>query len=291
MHELRETSVSPYENMDTTGPYRIKVLEKALAIIDLFDEPGLELTATEIAERLELNKTTAFRIASVLEVAGYLAKAPSTLRYRLGFKLFHLGSLVEGSAHIQRRARPYLEELKQQCDETVHLVVLHHGEALYLDKIEGKRAVRVVSRVGQTLPAHCSAVGKCLLAYLPDAEVDAIVRERVLERFTENTITDRAALHAELRRVRERGYATDEEEIELGLKCVAAPIRNAADEVVAAISLSGPKFRLDGEEMKRIVRLVLAAASRVSAAMCDDAAPTPEPRRRLRLARNGPGGE
>jgi DNA-binding IclR family transcriptional regulator len=91
--------------------------------------------------------------------------------------------------------------------------------------------------------------------------------------------------------VRERGYAIDEEEIELGLKCVAAPVRNAADEVVAAISLSGPKFRLDGDEMKRIVRLVLAAASRVSAAMCDDAAHTPEPRRRLRLARNGPVGE
>jgi DNA-binding IclR family transcriptional regulator len=250
-----------------TGRYRIKVLEKALAVLELFDEQGKELTVTEIGERLGIHKTTAFRIATVLDEANFLEKSPGSMRYRLGYKVFHLGSLVESGNELKRRARPILEDLKQECDETVHLVVLSKGEALYLDKIEGRKTVRVVSRVGMTLPAHCSGVGKVLLAHLPDDEVEGIVRSKGLKRFTPNTITERQALHAELRKIRERGYALDDEEIEIGLKCVAAPIEDASGTVIGALSISGPAFRFDGKEAERLTAHALRAATRVSEAM------------------------
>lgn len=267
--------------------YRIKVLEKALAALELFDQPGLELTAAEIARRLGTSKATAFRILSVLEDASYLERVREAGGYRLGYMLHRLGSLVEGSAVIQRRVRPFLEELKQQCDETVHLVVLHKGEALYLDKIEGRKAIRVVSRIGMTLPAHCSGVGKALLAYLPEDEVEEIIRAKGLERFTPNTITDREALAAELRLVRRNGYAVDNEEIELGLKCVAAPVRDASGCVVAAVSISGPKFRFDDGTMRELVPLLCRTTAEISAALGNGTAParikTPRRSRHARI--------
>lgn len=253
--------------MSTTNQYRIKVLEKALAVLELFDEQGTELTVTEIGERLGIHKTTAFRIVTVLDEANYLEKAHGSMKYRLGFKLLHLGSLVEGGTELKKRARPILEKLKQECDETVHLVILNKGEALYLDKIEGLKTVRVVSRVGMTLPAHCSGVGKVLLAYLPDDRVETIIRAKGLKRFTPNTITERDALRAELRRIRERGYALDNEEIEIGLKCVAAPISDGSGTVIGALSISGPTFRFDGKEAERLTAQALRAAARVSEAM------------------------
>lgn len=260
--------------------YRIKVLEKALAVLELFaDSPG-DLTLTQIGQRLRLSKPTAFRIVNVLEEADYLERVPGSQGYRLGLKLHRLGSLVESTTALQKLAHPFLQEVAEKCGETVHLTVLNKGEALYLDKIEGNHSVRVVSRVGMRLPAHCSGVGKVLLAHLPQDEIDAIVRERGLPRLTPSTITDRQALADELRRIRARGYALDNEEIEIGLRCVAAPIRDAADRVVAAISISGPKFRFEDGERDKFISLVLRTSERISSALQTDAAPARQSSRR-----------
>lgn len=246
------------------GQYRIKVLEKALDILDLFDNKSEELSAAEINQRLGLNKTTTFRILRILEESDYLERAPESLKFRLGFKLYRLGSLVEGNVEIQKLAHPFLEDLKDKCDETVHLVVLHSGEALYLDKIEGKKAIRVVSRVGMKLPAHCSGVGKVLLASLPEANVEKILRKRGLKRFTRNTISDLETLKKELARVRVQGYAIDNEEIEVGLKCVAAPIMDSRGEVIAAISISGPRDRFLESDIARLLPMVLNTSEQIS---------------------------
>lgn len=264
----------------TSAPrYRIKVLEKALAVLDLLGEARGDLTLAQLSERLGISKPTAFRIVTVLEHADYLERAPGSQGFRLGFKLHRLGSLVDGSAALQKLARPVLEDLTARCDDTVHLVVLNKGEALYLDKIEGKRSVRVVSRAGMRLPAHCSGVGKVLLAHISEDEVDAVIKERGLPRFTPNTITDRQALYAELGEIRERGYAIDNEEIEVGLKCVAAPVRDETGNVVAAISVSGPKFRFD-DQLEGLVSLVLRASDRISAALRNQAPPQARARSR-----------
>lgn len=254
-------------SMPVSRAYQIKVLEKVTRILDLFDEKGKELTATEIHESLDLNKSTTFRILNILEEASYLERNPVTLKYRLGFKLYYLGSLVEGRTEIRNLSHPFLEELKEKCDETVHLVVLDHGEALYLDKLEGKKAIRVVSRIGWRLPAHCSGVGKVLLASLPEEAVDKVIQEKGLKRFTNNTITDSKALKIELARIQKQGYAIDNEEIEVGLKCVAAPLIGSDAEVIAAISISGPKERFNDIEIKRLIPLVKSTSSQISSVL------------------------
>lgn len=253
--------------MKKTRTYQIKVLCKVMKVLDLFDEKGKELTATEIHEILDLNKSTTFRILNILEERGYLERNPLTLKYRLGFKLYYLGSLVEGRAEIRNLAHPFLEELKEKCDETVHLVVLDHGEALYLDKLEGEKAIRVVSRVGWRLPAHCSGVGKALLASLEEDLVNDIIKEKGLKRFTNNTITDLETLKIELARIRKQVYAIDNEEIEVGLKCIAAPVKDGEDRVVAAISISGPKERFNGIEMKRLIPLIKSTSEQISSVL------------------------
>ena len=272
--------------MPERGHYKIKVLEKALAILELFDQPGVELTATGVAKKLAMSKATAFRILSVLEARSYLERARDGGAYRLGFMLHRLGSLVEGRAVIQRRARGVLEELKQECDETVHLVVLDDGEALYLDKIEGRKAIRVVSRVGMRLPLHCSGVGKVLLAYLPDDEIDEIIRLKGTRASHAEHDHQRAPLRAELRLVRRKGFAVDNEEIELGLKCVAAPVRDASGEVVAAVSISGPKYRFDDATTRELVRLLCRAGDRISSALGHEGASTPSDSNSDRRSRN-----
>jgi len=250
--------------MKNSNPYKIKVLEKIIKILDLFDEKGKELTPTEIRESLGLNKSTVFRILNILVEASFLERDSVTSKYRLGFKLYYLGSLVEGRSEIKNLAHPFLEELKEKCDETVHLVVLDHGEAFYLDKLEGKKAIRVVSNVGWRLPVHCTGVGKVLLASLPEETVRNIIQEKSLKRFTNNTITDLETLKIELARIRKQGYAIDNEEIEVGLKCVAAPLKYSAGETIAAISVSGPKERFNGAEMKRLILLVKSTSERIS---------------------------
>ncbi len=239
--------------------YKIKVLDKALQILDLFVDRGGDLTLTQIHELLHFNKVSTFRILKNLEGAGYLEKDPDSARYRLGLKAYRLGSAAEPHARLRILVRPTLEELNRRTNETVHLAVLHQGEVLYLDKIEGRQTIRVITRVGMKLPAHCSGVGKVLLSDLPEESLDAFIRQMGLPGFTPNTITAPEALKRELARVRRQGFALDNEEIEEGLKCVSAPVRDAAGRILAAISISAPKERFD-RERDNYTRLVMDAA-------------------------------
>ena len=249
--------------MNSTNRYKIKVLEKALRILDLFDEKGKELSITEINDILGFNKTSTFRIVKNLEEADFIEKDSDTQKYKLGVRLYYLGSLAEPHTKLVKIARPFLRRLNQACDETVHLAVLHQGEALYLDKIEGRKVIQVISSVGTKLPSHCSGVGKTLLAALPEGALDSIIRQKGLLGFTLHTITDPDALRLELARVRQQGYAIDNEEIEEGLKCVAAPVLDAGSRVVAAISISTPKERFD-REVSAFIRNVTQTAREIS---------------------------
>lgn len=251
--------------MKNQGRYRIKVLEKALNILDLFDEEGKELSVTEISTGLDLNKPSTFRILSNLEDFGYLDKDPKTSRYCLGSKLYHLGSLAEPHVRIKKVARPFLKRMNEQCNETVHLAVLQQGEALYVDKIEGKRTIRVITRVGTRLPAHCSGVGKVLLSALSEEALVKILLKKGLARFTENTITDLDVLKLELTKCEKRRYSTDNEEIEEGLKCVAAPV-NENGKIVAAISISAHSERFNKESL-RYISMVMETAEAISNAL------------------------
>jgi DNA-binding IclR family transcriptional regulator len=240
--------------------YRGRVLQKAFRLLELFSEEVPELTTAEITERLGYNKTTCFRLISNLEEDGYLDQDPDTHKYRLGMKLFFLGNLVRPYRYLKEVAKPLLERLNEQSGETVHLAVLHRGEALYVDKIESKRTVRVVvSQVGRKLPAHCSGVGKVLLAHLPTEQVKDIVAAKGLATFTQNTISTYDRLKQELANIVKHGFAYDNEEIEIGLKGAAAPVF-VDKHVVAALSVSVPRERFD-ENRESLVHMVIDTAA------------------------------
>ncbi|MEW5911040.1 MAG: IclR family transcriptional regulator [Thermodesulfobacteriota bacterium] len=247
--------------------YRIKVLEKAFRVLELFDDKAKELTTTEIQGQVGLNKTSTFRIIKNLEEFGYLEKDPETLKYRLGIKVYYLGSLVQPYVSLRKVARPLLQELNRRTQETVHLAVLNRGQSLYLEKLDGQKTIRVMTSIGAKLPAHCSGVGKVLLAGLPQEEVQAIIAARGLQRFTVNTITGAPDLQEELERVRRQGYATDNEEIELGLKCAAAPVF-INGRTLAAVSVSVPKDRFD-QQPESFVGMVKDTAQEISRTLAE----------------------
>jgi IclR family KDG regulon transcriptional repressor len=200
----------------------------------------------------------------VLEQHRLVDKNPDTGRYRLGLKLFEFGSKVIGAIDLRRQARPYLDRLQRELGETVFFCLLDDGQVLYLEKIESQQSVRTACDVGSRAPSYCTAVGKAMLAELTDAEVSEIVRRSGLKAFTPNTITTGTALKTELRAVRARGYAIDNEEKEPGLRCVSAPVRNDSGKLLAALSVSGPAFRVTRERVPEIAKAVMQAAAELS---------------------------
>lgn len=243
----------------------IKSVLTALNILEVFQAPNhQELGITEISRLLGLNKTTVFHLVSTMEMKGYIQKNKETGKYKLGLKLFELGNLVGERIDIQKQAVPFLRKLVEKFSETVHLVILDRDEALYIEKVEGTMNVRIPSQVGKRNPLHCTGVGKVLMAHLDEESVERIIREKGLRRFTNNTICDPQLLKKELSKVKEQGYALDNEEIEPGLRCIAAPVKNHLQKVVAAISMAAPASRLSDENLHIYIREVIEAAKGIS---------------------------
>jgi DNA-binding IclR family transcriptional regulator len=236
-----------------------------MAILDELAGGGGDLSLFELSERLDLHKSTIHRLLMVLERLRLVERHGESGKFGLGLKLFELGSKASGRLGLGERARPHLERLAATAGETAHLCVLDDGEVLYLAKVEPSRTVRVPSSIGQRNPVHCTAVGKALLAFLPDDEVDALIRRRGLKAYTRSTIVTPPLLRRALRVIRERGYAVDDEEIEEGLRCVGAPVRDHSGRVVASVSVAGPAFRLTRNQIPSVARLVMKAARELSA--------------------------
>jgi DNA-binding IclR family transcriptional regulator len=247
------------------SPYQVQVLDRALAILDMLSSEGPDLALGEISEKLGLHKSTAHRLIMVLERHKLIERNSVNGRYRLGLKLFELGTKAVSQLDLRERARPFLDRLVLETSETVHLGILDDTEVVYLDKVEPARSVRMSSSVGRRNPAYCTAMGKATLAYLPDEQVEAVVRKHGLKAVTANTITSFLELKRELGAIRERGYAVDNEEIEEGVRCVGCVVRNFSGQPVAAISVSGPAFRVTKEKVKGLSGPVIAAARALSA--------------------------
>jgi DNA-binding IclR family transcriptional regulator len=221
----------------------LQTIEKASDVLALFDRDRTEWGVAEVAERLGLPKSSAHDLLTSLAQVGLLGRTEKG-RYRLGWRLVALSETLLATTELRREARPVMEELAAQYQETIHLAILDDTKVVYVDKLEGRQAVRVeLTSLGTRLYPHCSALGKVLLAYRPEADVKRIVQAGGLPRFTPNTITDEAELEAALAKIRKQGYAYDLEEILPDLCCVGAPVRNYMGEVVAAISMSIPSYR------------------------------------------------
>jgi DNA-binding IclR family transcriptional regulator len=257
--------ISRNNGEESGSAYRVQVLERAIGIIEALWKEGPELSQVELCSRVGLHKSTMHRILNVLEDHRFVEKGKSSGKYRLGTRLFEIGSRAGVHLDLRDQARPYLERLVYESGETAHLCMLDDGEVLYLEKVEASRTVRVPSNVGRRYPAHCGAAGKILLAYLEAEEVDEIIKRRGLKAFTHNTITTPAQLKSELEVVSARGYAVDNEEFEEGLQCIGAPVRDRAGKVIASISVAGPASRLSDGKIPSIARAVVDAALELSA--------------------------
>jgi IclR family KDG regulon transcriptional repressor len=221
-------------------------------------------TLAAMAERLAWHKSTTHRSAALLIDAGYVRQDPHTRRYSATTKVVELASHVLDGLHLRPEVRPILEETARTTGETVHLAVLEGFEIAYVDKVEGRQAVRMASRIGLRGHCHSTALGKVLLAARPQEDWDRYVSEHGLVRRTAQTITDPAALYAELRRVRERGYAVDNVENENGIRCVAVPIRDHTGTVAAAMSLSSWTLSMTLERVQELAPSLQAAGKRAS---------------------------
>jgi IclR family transcriptional regulator, KDG regulon repressor len=261
------------QHKTSKSPYKVQVLDRALAALSILANRSSESSLVELCTELRLHKSTVHRLMMVLERHRLVVKNPETGRYRLGLKLFELGSKALDGIDLRGRARPYLDRLQQQFGETVFFCILDDGQVFYVEKVESQQSVRTACTVGSRAPAYCTAVGKAMLAELSDAEVSAIARRWGLKPITQNTITTAAQLKAELRTVRSRGYAIDDEEKEEGLRCVSAAVRGHSGKLFAAMSISGPAFRMTKERIPEIGQAVMQAANELSAELGYEGAP------------------
>lgn len=240
----------------------LQSVARAIRALELIAEAG-ELGVTELGRLLDVHKATASRLVTTLAQRGLVERDPVSEKYRLGFGLIRLAGAAMAGLDLVRTAHPILDDLAERTRETVNLGVLSGDAVVYVDQISGTRAIVSVSWVGRRTPLHCTSNGKALLAYLPAAERDRLLKGP-LERLTPTTIVDIDALLKQLGEVRLRGYAQTLEELEMGLNAVAAPVRQADGEVVAALSVSGPAFRMRPLDLPRIARLTVEAANSVS---------------------------
>lgn len=194
-------------------------------------------------------------------------QSPETGRYRLGVRLFELGNQVARSWVIRDAARPVMMRLSREFGETIQLGTEDDGEILYLDKLVSNSLISILSDVGLRLPMHCSGLGKALLAHRTPTEIKRIIARRGLPAMTRRTITAEGALHQELSRIREQGFASDDGEIMEGLRCVAAPIWDGNGEVRYAVSISGQTRSMSGERLQHITEELVQAAKEISYAM------------------------
>jgi IclR family transcriptional regulator, KDG regulon repressor len=234
----------------------IQAVDRALRILELFDEQENEIKITDISERMGLHKSTVHSLLKTLQMHGYIDQNPESGKYKLGMKLFERGNFVIHSLDIRKIAKSHLVHLSSQTGQTAHLVILDGKEGVYIDKVEGPMAVILYSRIGRRIPIHCSAVGKALVAYKSSDDLKKMLKgyEYVLQ--TENTIKNEADLLQELERVRRQGYAVDNQENEPGVRCVAAPIRDHAGKVIAAVSLSTLVTRVNDKDFEDFTNLL-----------------------------------
>ena len=234
--------------------YSIQTVGNALRLLETFHELD-ELGVSELSRRLSLHKNNVFRLLATLEQYGYIDQSSETEEYRLGARCLDLGRAYARSHPLLRCSPPVLERLSSAVNESAHLGVLLDHQVAHVDGHQPRRLVVTASRVGQRLPAHCTALGKVLLGCAEDAVREHFDREQVavngLSELTEDTITDSHKLFEHLRGVAVHGYAVDLGELEVGLHCVAAPVFDASGRLVAALSVSGPSFRLSHETIER----------------------------------------
>ena len=257
---------SARSNARASEPRGTQVVGRVFDILEIVTRADHPLTVTEISRSVGLKYSTTHRILDAMAYRGMVSRDPDSRGYGIGSRLREFALSSVSRIDVLSHAHPFLQALSERLGETTHLAVLDDGLAHYLDTVESSRMLSQHSHVRERVPAHCTGVGKALIAELPEAELEPIV-SRGLARHTKNTIAERDSLLAELARVRKLGYAVDDEEMESGLVCVAAPVRDRFGRVVAAMSIGGPGSRLREIGIPAVAAEVQKAANGLAAAL------------------------
>lgn len=245
--------------------HSIKSLVKTLRLLKLFTKNNGTLTINEMVAALGYHRSSIQRILSTLEAEGFIERTdPPKSVFRLGPEMLLLERTAVQGMNLERIGRPYLEHLVNLTQETAHLYMVQNSQACCIASVETTRSVRLMTSAGQTVPLHCTGVGKALLSGMNEADVDEVISNQGLPRFTDNTICQRDKLMDELSRIRREGIVYDNEEFESGVRCLAAPIYNGDERVVAAMSVAGPSYRVTPEVIPRFAVLVKDSARKFS---------------------------
>ncbi len=242
---------------------RLSSVANAIRLIKVFSDDEYEIGISDLGKRLILPKSTVHRLASTLIEAGMLEQNGETGKYRLGLAVFEMGALVRRKMDFSSEAKPFLMELREKTGETVHLAILDQGSIVYINILESKQAIRMTLEVGVRKAAYTTAAGKAMLAFQGAEALAAMLKAGLKER-TANTIVDPEAFLHELAGIKSRGYATADEENELGVRSLAAPVRDSSGNVIAATSIAGPAQRLTKKVLASFAPDVINAADAIS---------------------------
>lgn len=251
------------ERLESEPANGVNALRRMGAILDCFSKVARTLTLGDIARRTGLPKPTVHRLLLTMREIGFVEQDRERDRYRLGLRLFQLGSTVVANLDLHREAQAHVERLARISGETVHLCIFDGQLAVFVDRKEMDAGPLAMITSIEGAPAYCTGVGKAILAFQPEEVVERVAALG-LRRFTENTITDREPLLAELAAIRARGWALDDGEHQHGLRCVAAPIRNAGGRVFASISVSAPMMRIPDRRLPVLAEVVTDTAAQIS---------------------------
>jgi len=242
----------------------IKTVKRSIDILNVLAEDGHQLGVIELSKRLKTSQSTVYRILSTLVAEGYVAQDARTEKYGLGLQGIILAGAALNQLEIRKQAISLLERISSATGCNANLGIFHRGEVMYVARIDGPKSARMYTPIGRRAPVHATALGKAILAFLPAEEADAIIRSRELAACTPHTITDPSALAEELRRTRDRGYAVDQEEFILGIRCVAVPVRGHSGTIAGAMSVSGSVFQVRAEDAEHLAGVLQDAAYELS---------------------------
>ncbi len=245
--------------------YSVPSVSRSMKILELLAQSQRGLTLSDISRKLGIPKSSAHVLIKTLEVMGYLKSSKINGRYCFGLKLVSLSNMALENLDLREQARPFLQHLMLRTGLTVHLAILEGAEAVIIEKIEAPGMLRLATWVGRRLDANSSGVGKALLAFTAEGNCDQRFTGRPMARHNKNTISSLERLARELKKVRELGYAFEDEEGEIGFRCIGVPLYDSANRVIAAVSVAGTTSQISNERVPKLISVVKAAAIQISA--------------------------
>jgi len=249
------------------GTKNIQSIERAVMILEYLSKHPAGSQLTSISKDLSLNKSTTFGLVSTLENLRCIRQDQTTSRYYLGLRLLEFGHSLMSSMDIITVAKPFLRELSAKYDETVNLALLSGNNVIYVDRVQSSKSVRVEMQLHEQVSTYCCSTGKVFLSYMDQQQRESIIEKMDFKPRTIYTITNKAQLLAELENIRNRGYAYDREEYEIGLTCIAAPVLDQEDQVTASISLNAPTARMLQINQEELILDIRQTAKKMAARM------------------------